>query len=98
MNTASGAVKALMTLCGAKISAERVELTIRDTGCGVPRKNLSKIFDPFFTTKHDSTGLGLSITHSLVNRHHGTITVESEVGKGTTFVITFPLSSEEAEK
>ena len=83
---------------GAKIPAERVELTISDTGCGVARENLGKIFDPFFTTKHDSTGLGLSITHSLVNRHHGTIAVESKVGKGTTFVIAFPLSSEEAEK
>ena len=82
----------------AKVSAKRAELTISDTGCGIPRKNLSKIFDPFFTTKHDSTGLGLSITHSLMNRHHGTIAVKSKVGKGTTFVITFPLSSEEAEK
>lgn len=83
---------------GTKLSAKRVELTIIDTGCGVPKENLDRIFVPFFTTKHDSTGLGLSITHSLVNRHHGTIVVESEVGKGTTFVITFPLSSEEAEK
>jgi len=83
---------------GTKVSAKRVELTIIDTGCGIPKENLGKIFDPFFTTKHDSTGLGLSITHSLLNRHHGTVAVESEVGKGTTFVITFPLSSEEAEK
>lgn len=81
---------------GAKGSAKGVELTIIDTGCGVPQENLGKIFDPFFTTKHDSTGLGLSITHSLLSRHHGTIAVESEVGKGTTFVLTFPLSSEEA--
>lgn len=83
---------------GTKVSSKRVELTTIDTGCGIPRENLGKIFDPFFTTKHESTGLGLSITHSLVNQHHGTITVESEVDKGTTFVITFPLSSEEKEK
>lgn len=83
---------------GTKVSTKRVELTIIDTGCGIPKENLGKIFDPFFTTKHDSTGLGLSITHSLLNRHHGTVAVESEVGKGTTFVITFPLSSGEAEK
>jgi len=83
---------------GTKVSSKRVELTIIDTGCGVPKENLGRIFDPFFTTKHDSTGLGLSITHSLVNQHHGTIAVESEVGKGTSFVIAFPLSSEEAEK
>ncbi len=83
---------------GTRVSAKRVELTIIDTGCGVPKENLGKIFDPFFTTKHNSTGLGLSITHSLLNRHHGTIAVESEVSKGTTFVITFPLSSEEKEK
>ncbi len=83
---------------GAKVSAKRVELTIIDTGCGVPKENLGKIFDPFFTTKQKSSGLGLSITHSLVNQHHGTIAVQSQVGKGTTFVITFPLSSEEKEK
>jgi PAS domain S-box-containing protein len=83
---------------GVEASIKMVELTISDTGCGIPKENLGRIFDPFFTTKHDSTGLGLAITHSLVDRHHGTIAVESEVGKGTTFVITFPLSSEEAEK
>jgi len=83
---------------GTKVSTKRVELTISDTGCGVSKENLGKIFDPFFSTKHNSTGLGLSITHSLLNRHHGTIAVESEVSKGTTFVITFPLSSEEKEK
>ncbi len=83
---------------GAKVSAKRVELTINDTGCGIAKENLGKIFDPFFTTKHDSSGLGLSITHSLVNRHHGTIAVQSQVGKGTTFVITFPLGSEKEEK
>jgi signal transduction histidine kinase len=77
----------------ASVSTKKVELTIIDTGCGVPKENLGKIFDPFFTTKHESTGLGLSITHSLVNQHHGTIAVESKIGKGTTFVVTFPLSS-----
>ncbi len=83
---------------GTGVSAKRVELTIIDTGCGVPKENLDKIFDPFFTTKHNSTGLGLFITRSLLNRYHGTIAVESEVSKGTTFVITFPLTSKEKEK
>ncbi len=83
---------------GTRVAAKGVELTISDTGCGVCKENLGKIFDPFFTTKHNSIGLGLSITHSLLNRHHGTMVVESEVSKGTTFVITFPLSSEEKEK
>lgn len=79
----------------AKVSGKRVKLTIIDTGCGVPKENLGKIFDSFFTTKHDSTGLGLSITQSLVNWHHGTLAVESEVGKGTSFIITFPLNLRE---
>ncbi len=80
---------------GTKVSTKRVELTISDTGCGVSKENLGKIFDPFFSTKHNSTGLGLSITQRLVNRHHGTLAVESEVGKGTSLTITFPLNIRE---
>jgi PAS domain S-box-containing protein len=70
--------------------ADGVRLIVRDTGPGIPRDTLSKIFDPFFTTKPSGTGLGLSISYGIVRDHHGTIEVDSEPGRGTVFVLTFP--------
>ena len=69
-------------------------IAISDTGGGIPQENLNKIFEPFFTTKEvgKGTGLGLSITYEIVQRHNGEITVESEVGKGTTFTIRLPIA------
>jgi hypothetical protein len=67
-----------------------VRLVVRDTGTGIAAEVLPKIFDPFFTTKPDGTGLGLSISHGIVQDHHGTMEVRSEVGKGTIFTLTFP--------
>ncbi len=65
---------------------------VSDTGCGIAPENLEKIFDPFFSTKKSSggTGLGLSITYGLVRKLRGSITVDSELGQGTTFTISFP--------
>lgn len=68
-----------------------VRLVVRDTGSGIPPEILPKIFDPFFTTKPEGTGLGLSISHGIVHDHHGTVEVQSQVGEGTTFTLTFPL-------
>jgi len=68
-----------------------VRLVVRDTGTGIPPEVLPKIFDPFFTTKPEGTGLGLSISHGIVQDHHGTMEVRSEVGKGTSFTLTFPI-------
>jgi PAS domain S-box-containing protein len=68
-----------------------LRLTVTDTGSGIPPEILPKIFDPFFTTRSDGTGLGLSISHGIVHDHHGTLAVRSEVGKGTTFTLTFPV-------
>jgi two-component system NtrC family sensor kinase len=69
-----------------------VHIEISDTGCGIPKKNLSKIFDPFFTTKDvgKGTGLGMNIAYNIIQKHNGTIEVSSEVGKGTSFTITLP--------
>ena len=74
-------------------AARSVRLTVRDTGGGIPAELLPKIFDPFFTTKPEGTGLGLSISHGIVHDHHGTLDVRSEVGKGSTFTLTFRLDA-----
>jgi signal transduction histidine kinase len=76
---------------GAK-PEEAVRLVFADTGQGIPPDRLSRIFDPFYTTKEKGLGLGMAITHRIVEDHHGTIDVESEVGKGTTFTLHFPIS------
>jgi signal transduction histidine kinase len=66
-----------------------VRLMVRDTGSGIPEDQLEQIFRPFYTTKHRGTGLGLAITRGIVERHGGRLTVESEVGSGSTFTIVF---------
>ena len=68
--------------------------SVTDSGCGIPPENIGKIFDAFFTTKEigKGTGLGLSISYDIVKKHGGEITVESEVGKGTTFTVRLPVS------
>ncbi|MCD6265486.1 MAG: two-component sensor histidine kinase, partial [Deltaproteobacteria bacterium] len=73
-----------------------VEITIADTGCGIPTEDLDKLFDPFFTTKAvgQGTGLGLSVSYGIVQRHEGTIRVQSEVGKGTRFFIWLPIEAD----
>jgi len=65
-----------------------LEITIQDTGKGIPKKNLSHIFDPFYSTKESGTGLGLSIVHGIIKEHGGNITCESEENKGAKFIIT----------
>jgi signal transduction histidine kinase len=67
-----------------------VKINISDTGKGIPPHIVPKIFDPFFTTKPKGIGLGLSITYQIIKKHGGTIKVESELGKGTSFVINLP--------
>jgi len=70
-------------------TGDRVEISVADNGCGIPKENLSKIFEPFFTTKPPGTGtgLGLSIVQELVAAQHGTVRVESEPGRGTTVAV-----------
>ncbi len=72
---------------------DSVEIKISDTGAGIPKENLSKIFDPFFTTKEvgKGTGLGLNVAYNIIKKHKGTIEVQSEIGKGTTFTIQIPI-------
>ncbi len=78
---------------------DKVRIRFRDTGTGIPEAIQQKIFNPFFTTKEigKGTGQGLAISHNVVvQKHGGSINIESEMGKGTLFIIDIPLSSEEA--
>ncbi len=78
---------------GARPAPPGVEVIIADTGIGIPAEHLPRIFDPFFSTKGvgRGTGLGLAITRRIVEDHHGSIQVASEVGRGTTFTIRLPV-------
>ena len=72
-----------------------VRVKVSDTGAGIAPENLARIFDPFFTTKGalKGTGLGLSVSYGIVREHGGDIEVQSQPGKGTQFMLTFPVSS-----
>jgi PAS domain S-box-containing protein len=74
-----------------------VEISISDTGFGIPSKDIPKIFDPFFTTKDidKGTGLGLTVSHRIVEDHGGTIDVESKVNEGTRFTVKLPIQIRE---
>ncbi|MDQ0195212.1 two-component system sensor histidine kinase NtrB [Paenibacillus wynnii] len=75
---------------------DRVELIIRDTGNGISEIEREKLFVPFFTTKSQGTGLGLPLCLNIVERHHGKITVQSQQGVGTEFIVSFPCETDEA--
>jgi len=71
-----------------------VIINFSDTGCGIPKESQEKIFEPFYTTKARGTGLGLAITRQIVEMHHGTISMTSELGKGTTVTVALPIDYE----
>lgn len=75
-----------------------VSIAISDTGSGIPDVVIDKIFDPYFTTKEEGNGLGLAVCHSVVSKHDGRIEVSSTPGKGTTFTIFLPATSQSSEK
>ena len=75
----------------SRLRDKNVEITISDTGKGIPKDKIKYVFDPFFTSKIYGPGLGLTFAQRIVQQHGGTITAESETGKGTTFVIQLPL-------
>ena len=68
---------------------------VADSGAGIPRELQEQLFDPFYTTKEEGkgTGLGLSIVYGIIQRHRGEISVKSEPGQGTTFILRLPLES-----
>ena len=82
-----------ITLATRPVGSQWVEIKVSDTGCGIPAENLGKLFTPFFTTKArgKGTGLGLSIVYGIIKMHRGQITVQSQIGQGTTFTVTLPV-------
>jgi signal transduction histidine kinase len=76
---------------GPEPAGEFVQIEIRDTGIGIPEESLQHIFDPFFTSKEEGSGLGLAVSHQIVQEHGGFVTVESTVGKGTAFFVHVPV-------
>jgi two-component system NtrC family sensor kinase len=82
---------AAVGLAGLSPDKEYVQINVSDTGCGISPENLRKIFEPFFSTKgKKGYGLGLAVVWGIIEKHNGKITVESEVGRGTTFRIFLP--------
>ncbi|HKZ94715.1 MAG TPA: PAS domain S-box protein [Candidatus Bathyarchaeia archaeon] len=77
-----------------KKTADFIEVSFRDTGIGIPKENMDKIFKPLFTTKAKGMGMGLAICKKFVESHAGSIDVESQVGKGTTFTVKLPVQHE----
>jgi two-component system NtrC family sensor kinase len=73
-----------------------IEIAVTDNGCGIPPEDLDKLFEPFFTTKEvgKGTGLGLAVSYGIVQRHGGTIRVQSEVGRGSTFTVWLPIEEQ----
>ena len=71
-----------------------VEVRVEDDGCGIPKEQIARLFEPFATTKGPKgTGLGLAVTWGIIDNHNGTISVESEVGVGTTFIVRIPVEA-----
>lgn len=77
-------------------AGRHIKISIQDFGIGIPKEHLQKIFDPYFTTKQKGSGLGLSTAYSIVKKHNGYLTVDSELGKGATFSVYLPAGSGEA--
>lgn len=70
---------------------DKVQVVIKDTGCGMSESTRQRMFEPFHTTKAKGTGLGLAVTHKILQAHGATIDIDSKQGLGTEFKITFPL-------
>ncbi len=88
-----------LTLASRLLPQERaLEISVADTGAGIAPELLSRIFDPFFTTKEKGTGLGLSVVYGIVEKHGGSMQVESRVGQGTTMTIRLPLAEDGAAR
>jgi two-component system, NtrC family, sensor kinase len=103
LNLLTNAVDAIDISGEVRVETSRYKdgasFSVSDTGCGIPEKNLDKLFEPFFTTKPvgKGIGIGLSTCYTIVREHEGEITVTSELGSGTKFMVTLPLKQKGAE-
>jgi signal transduction histidine kinase len=76
----------------AEAESREIEISVSDTGCGIPEDQIERLFEPFFSTKgRKGTGLGLAVAWGIAEKHNGRIEVESEVGKGSTFRVLLPI-------
>ncbi len=103
LNVVMNAAQAMTQKMGQIVISSRqlgaiVQLQISDNGAGIAPEHLTRIFDPFFTTKDvgQGTGLGLSLCKAIVDEHGGSIEVQSELGRGSTFLLSFPCSQPES--
>lgn len=80
-----------VTKNGTQPAADFVQIEVKDNGVGIPEENLQHIFDPFFTNKDEGSGLGLAVSHQIVQEHGGFVTIESKVGTGTSFFVHVPV-------
>ena len=104
MNLITNAIEAmpdggtLRIAAGAVDSRRGIWLTVGDTGTGIAEEDLQRIFEPFYSTKLDGkgVGLGLSMVYGIVREHGGSVTVDSRIGRGTTFRITLPAGPQPA--
>jgi signal transduction histidine kinase len=80
-----------LTIATSKLD-DYISIKISDTGCGLSQEQINSIFEPFYSTKEKGVGLGLSIVHSIIQAHSGRIEVSSEVNKGTSFTVIFPIA------
>jgi signal transduction histidine kinase len=102
ITSADGHIHVKTSVMNAPTLGAYVRIEIADNGCGISAGDLEHIFDPFYTTKHKSeehegTGLGLVIVHQIIDQHSGHIDVESQVGRGTKFIISLPLKPEKVK-
>jgi signal transduction histidine kinase len=81
-----------------RLAGDYVEVEFSDTGCGIPQENLKKLFDPFFSTKARGVGLGLAVTHGIIERNKCKIEVKSKVSEGTVFTVKLPVEKQTSEK
>jgi two-component system NtrC family sensor kinase len=88
----------LLTIKIKTVAENKAQVQISDNGPGIPEDVKTRIFDPFFTTKSEGTGLGLSVSNSIIEDHNGKISLDSEQGRGTTFYVDLPIVSVEVEQ
>ncbi|MCV9930412.1 ATP-binding protein [Flavobacterium sp. LS1R49] len=80
-------------LVTVKRQGDNVEITVKDNGIGIQKQDIERVFEPKFTTKNSGMGLGLGIIKNIIENYKGTITFETEYGKGTTFTVTLPITN-----